>query len=138
MDKPGVKAGRSVKDIIAHLTVWNNWLVIRIRAAHLKESKPRPPWPEPLEYPDEINDWIYEAYRRASVREVLDDMRLIYQQLLAVIKELPDEVRIERDEPAYYVVWVNDKTYLASEFFNHFHNDYEPNIRSWLAREENH
>jgi hypothetical protein len=29
MDQPGVKGDWSMKDIIAHLTGWNRWLVVR-------------------------------------------------------------------------------------------------------------
>jgi hypothetical protein len=70
------------------------------------------------------------------VREVLDETNRVFQELLVVIESLPGEVRIERIEPAYYLLWVNDKRFPASEFFDHFHDDHEPDIRAWLAEEE--
>jgi len=40
-------------------------------------------------------------------------------------------------EPAYYLVWVDDKRFPSGEFFDHFHDDHEPDVRARLAREEN-
>ena len=135
MDQPGVASKWSMKDVVAHLTGWNRSLVTRLRAALRGESEPPPPWPAHLQTEDEINAWIYESNRGRPVREVLDESHQVFQQLLIVIEGLPDEVRIERIEPAYHLVWVDDKRFLASEFFNHFHDDHEPDIRAWLARE---
>jgi hypothetical protein len=138
MDQPGVNGDWSMKDIIAHLAGWNRWLVARLQAAQRSEPAPLPPWPANLHTEDEINAWIYESNRGRPVGEVLDETHRVFQGLLVVIEGLPEEVRIERVEPAYYLVWVNDKRFPASEFFDHFHDDHEPDIRAWLAREEKH
>jgi hypothetical protein len=34
------------------------------------------------------------------------------------------------------VVWVNDQRFPAGEFFDHFHDDHEPDVRAWLTRVE--
>ena len=72
------------------------------------------------------------------MHEVLDESHYIFQQLLAVIEGLPDEVRIDEvwNNRAYYLVWVDDKRFPAGEFFDHFHDDHEPDIRAWLAQVE--
>jgi hypothetical protein len=136
MEQPGVNGAWSMKDIIAHLTGWNHWLVARLQAAQRSQAEPSPPWPSRLQSEDEINAWIYESSQGRSLREVLDEANQVYQQLRAVIEGLPDDVRIERIEPAYFLVWVNDERFLAGEFFNHFHDDHEPDVRAWLARVE--
>jgi hypothetical protein len=136
MDQPGVAGHWSIKDIVAHLTGWNRKLVASLQAAQHNEPEPPPPWPAHLQTEDEINAWIYESNHGRSVREVLDETHHVFQQLLAVIEGLPDDVRIERIEPAYYLVWVDDKRFLAGEFFDHFRDDHEPDIRAWLARVE--
>ena len=89
-----------------------------------------------LETDDEVNEWLYTSNHERSVREVLEESHQVYQQLLAVIEGLPDDVRIERIEPVYRVVWVNDQRFAPGEFFHHFHEDHEPDIRAWLARVE--
>ena len=133
MDQPGVNGEWSMKDVVAHLTGWNRWLVARLQAAGRREPEPLPPWPAHLQTDDEINAWIYESNRGRSVRAVLDETHRVYQQLLAVIEDLPDEVRIE---PEWHLVWLDDKRFPAGEFFDHFHDDHEPDLRAWLAREE--
>jgi hypothetical protein len=135
MDQRGVAGQWSMKDIIAHLTGWNRWLVARLQAAQRGEREPLPPWPAQLQAEDDINAWIYESNRRRSVREVLDECQQVFHQLLAVIESLPDDVRIE---PDWRLVWLGDQRFPAGEFFDHFHDDHEPDVRAWLAREEKH
>jgi hypothetical protein len=133
MTQPGVNGDWSMKDIVAHLTGWNRWLVARLQAAGRGEAEPAPPWPTHLQSEDEINAWIYESYRGRSVREVLDETGQVFQQLLAVIEGLPEDVRIE---PDWHLVWLEDKRFPAGEFFDHFRDDHEPDVRAWLAWEE--
>jgi hypothetical protein len=135
MDQPGVNGDWSMKDMAAHLTGWNRWLVDRLQVAQGGEPEPPPPWPAHLESEDEINAWIYTSNHHHSLRQVLDEMGQVYQRLLDVIQSLPDDTRIEWIEPAFYLVWVGDTRFLASEFYNHFHDDHEPDVRAWLARE---
>ena len=134
LDQPGVAGHWSIKDIVAHLTGWHRHLIARLKAAQHGEPEPPPPWPAHLEAEDDINAWIYEANRGRSVREVLDETQHVFQQLLAVIEGFPDNIRVEHIEPAFYLVWVDGERYLTGEFFNHFHDDHEPDIRAWLAR----
>ena len=136
IDQPGVAGHWSIKDIVAHLTDWQPRLIARIQAAQRNEPEPPPPWPAHLQTDDEINAWIYEANHGRSVREVLDEAQQVYQQVLAVVEGLPDEVRIERIEPAYYLVWLGDERFQPGEFFDHFRDDHEPDVRAWLARVE--
>jgi len=132
MDEPGVNSQWSFKDLVAHLTGWQPRLIARMQAAQRDEPEPPPPWPAHLQTDDEINAWIYESNRGRSVREVLDESHQVFQQLLAVIEGLPDAVRID---PEYHLVWLGDKRFPAGEFFDHFHDDHEPDVRAWLARE---
>jgi hypothetical protein len=137
MDQPGVNGDWSMKDVVAHLTGWNRWLVARLQAAGRGELQPSPPWPAHLATEDAINAWIYESNRGRSVREVQEDTHQVHQQLLGVIEGLPDDVRIETIEPSYYLLWIDDQRFPAGEFFDHFHDDHEPDVRAWLARVEN-
>ena len=137
MDRSGVNGDWSMKDIVAHLTGWNRWLVIRTQAVQRGESEPSPPWPSHLESEDEINAWIYESYRGRMVYEILDETHQGYQQILAVIESLPEDVRIDYIEPKFFLLWVGDERFHVGEFFDHFHDDHESDVRAWLARMEN-
>lgn len=137
MEQPDVAAHWSMKDIVAHLTGWNRRLVAHLQAAQRGEPEPPPPWPAHLQDVDEINVWIYEANRERSVREVLDEARQVFQQLLDSLEDLPEDVRIETglsQGKEFYLVWVGDQRFLAGEFFDHFHDDHEPDVRAWLER----
>jgi hypothetical protein len=133
MEQPGINGDWSMKDIVAHLTGWNRWLVIRLQAALRGEPEPPPPWPAHLQTDDDINAWIYESNRGRSLHEVLDETHQVFQQLLTVIEGLPDEVHIE---PEWRLVWVDNQRFPAGEFFDHFHDDHEPDVQAWLARVE--
>jgi hypothetical protein len=133
MDLPGVNGDWSMKDIVAHLTGWNHQLVGCLQAAQRGESEPTPPWPVHIQGEDDINAWIYESNRGRSVQEVLDEAQKSYQQLREVIDALPDDVRIERVEPVYHLVWVGDQRFLVDEFFRHFYDVHDQDVRAWLA-----
>jgi hypothetical protein len=133
MDQPGVNGDWSMKDLVAHMADWQPWLISRMQAAQRGEPEPLPPWSPHLQTDDEINAWIYERNRGRSVREVLDESHQVFQQLLAVIQDLPDDVVIEQE---WRLVHLGDKRFPAGEFFDHFHDDHEPNVRAWLARVE--
>lgn len=139
MDQPGVAGHWSIKDIVAHLTVWQRRLTASLQATQRSEPEPPPPWPAHLQSEDEINAWIYESNRERSVREVLDESQQVFQQHIAVIEGLPEDVRIDRvhhQGRVYHLVWLGDKRFPAGEFFDHFHDDHEPDMRAWLARVE--
>ncbi len=133
MDRPGVNGDWSMKDLVAHLTAWNRRLAAHLQAAQRGQPEPPPPWPAHLQAEDDINAWIYETNRGRSLDEVLEEMRRVNQQILAIIGSLPDDVQIE---PAYHLVWVNGTRFPPGEFFDHFHDDHEPDVRAWLGNEK--
>lgn len=135
MEQDGVNGQWSIKDLVAHLAGWQPRLIARIQAAQRNEPEPPPPWPAHLQTDDEINAWIYDSNRGRSVREVLDESDRVFQQLFAAIEGLPDDVRID---PEHHLVWLNNQRFPAGEFFDHFHDDHEPDVHAWLAQEEKH
>jgi hypothetical protein len=133
MDQPGVTGPWSVKDIVAHLTGWRRRTVARLQAECRGEPEPPAPWPAHLKSEDEINAWFYEANKGRSVGEVLDDSEQVFEALLAAIECLPEDIL--RD-PQGHLAWLEGQPFSASEFFAHFHEEHEPDIRAWLARVE--
>src|ERR1041385_7027454 len=103
MDQPGVTGHWSIKDIVAHLTGWRRRTVARLQAAQRREPEPPPPWPAHLQTDDEINAWIYESNHGRSVREVLEDSDQVFQQLLAAMEQLPENVL---EDPQRYLPWL--------------------------------
>lgn len=132
MDQPGVAGHWSIKDIVAHLTGWRRRTVARLQAVQRGEPEPPPPWPADLQTDDEINEWIYQSRRDHSVREVLDESHQIFQQLLAAIEGIPEEVLAD----VHRFPWLEGQPFTAAAFFAHFHEEHEPDMRAWLARAE--
>lgn len=140
MEQPGVNDDWSMKDIVAHLTSWNRWLVDRLQAAARGESEPPPPWPAQLQTDDEINAWIYESYRERSLRQVVEETNQIFQKIFAAVQGLPEDVQIEQVHQqgrVYHLVWLGEERFQPGEFFDHFHDDHEADVRSWLRKIEN-
>jgi hypothetical protein len=139
MEQPGVNGDWTMKDLVAHMAYWQPRLTTRILAAQRGEPQPPPPWPAHLQTEDEVNAWIYETHRDRPVREVLEDTKQIFQQFLTVIEGLPDDVRVDvirHNDRTYYLLWLGETRFPAGEFFDHFHDDHEPDVRAWLARVE--
>ena len=70
MNQSGVNGDWSMKDIVAHLTGWNRWLVARLQAAQRREPEPPPPWPAHLQTDDEINAWLPFAPKTCPTDQV--------------------------------------------------------------------
>lgn len=139
MDQPGVNSQWSFKDLVAHLTPDNRRLVANLQAIQRHEPEPPPPWPAHLQTDDEINAWIYETNRERSVHQVLDESHQVFQQLLTLVKELPEDVKIDtvhQEDRMRYLVHLDDQRIQPGYFFDHFHADHEQDVRAWLARIE--
>ncbi|MCB0180539.1 MAG: ClbS/DfsB family four-helix bundle protein [Anaerolineae bacterium] len=130
MDQPGVAGAWSIKDIVAHLTGWRRRTVGRLQALQRGQPEPAPPWPAHLQTDDDINAWIYQSRQSDSVSEVLDESHQVFQQLLAVIESLPEDVLAE----VHRLPWMEGQPFNAAEFFAHFHEEHESDMRAWLTR----
>jgi hypothetical protein len=141
MEQAGAAGFWSIKDIIAHLTGWNHWVVARLRAAQRGEPEPSPPWPAHLQTDDEINAWIYDTNREHSVRQVLDESHQVFQQILTLVERLPDQVPVETIRGSsgrdYYFVLLGEQRFQPGESFDHFRDDHETDMRAWLVRNQN-
>jgi hypothetical protein len=137
MEQGGVVGYWSIKNIVAHLTPDNQRLIAQLQAAQRSEPEPPPPWPAHLQADDDINAWIYETQRERPARDILAESQQVFQQLLATVEGLPDDVRIEtvhQGPRAYYFVWLGGQRLQPGYFFDHFHDDHESDIRAWMAR----
>ncbi len=135
MEQPGANGAWSMKDVVAHLTGWQTKQVAGLQAAARGEPEPPTIWPASLDSEDEINAWIYETNHNRPARDVLRDSEQLHQQLVAVIKALPDDTKLDPfiDEGTeFLLVWFGEERFPVAEFFDHFRDDHEPNIRAWL------
>lgn len=130
MTQPEVAGGWSIKDIVAHLTGWRRRSVRRFQALLHHEPDFTPPWPPELQDDDEINAWIYEANRNRSLTDVLSDSREVFQQLVNTL----DAFSEEELQALRRTLGLEEEQVSARLFFEHFHEEHEPDMRAWLEK----
>jgi hypothetical protein len=132
MTVAGVTGNWSVKDVVAHLTAWEKRTAARLIAVR-QGGKPEPaPWP-PNTSEEEENAWIYEANRKRSLRDVLDDSRRVHDQVMKQLQAVTDE---DLNEPGRFS-WL-DGNKLAENIPGNTYEHYQEHaelIRKWLARQ---
>jgi hypothetical protein len=128
MTQPGVTGDWSIKDIVAHLTSWRRRTVASFQAALRHESSFSPPWPPNLEEADEINTWIYDANKDRPLTDVLEESHAVFAQLVATLSAFPEAELLEPNR----FDWLEGEPMSAAAFFEHFHEEHEPEMQAWL------
>jgi hypothetical protein len=129
MDIPGVEGDWSVKQLVAHLT-WYEQAVVD-GAQQLQSSgtflRHRPAGMSM----DEMNAQIAEASRGRSARDVLTEAQEVFERLLVVIAQCPQDLLTDPrvlglpdDTPA----WMR----VANNSYAHY-REHEPALQAWLA-----
>jgi hypothetical protein len=91
--RPGPQEDWSVKDLIAHISWWENFIISQVR--ELINGKKS----EPVEHHDLINAQIYQRYKDSSLAEILAAFDANWPRLEALINSLTDQ---QINTPAYY------------------------------------
>ena len=130
MTQPEVAGGWSIKDIVAHLTGWRRRSVLRFQALLNHDPDFSPPWPPELQEDDEINAWMYEANRDRPLADILSDSRDVFQQLVETL----DAFSEEELQALRRRLNLEEEQVSGSMFFAHFHQEHEPDMRTWLEK----
>lgn len=128
MTEPIAPGQWSIKDIVAHLTGWRRRTVQRLQAAVTGEAL-SPPWPAHLPNDDAINTWLHAQTVNDSVDDVLAASRQVFEDMLAAVKQLPEEGLFE---PGRFA-WLEGEPLSARVLFGHFHEEHEADMRRWRA-----
>ena len=136
MEEPDVVGFWSFKDFAGHMVGWNRRNLDKLAAAQRGEPEPATPWPSELESDDEINAWFYDRNRERPIEDILMEERAVFEQHLATIEAFPDGVEIEtvvNEGRDFYLLHWSGKRYHPGEFFDHFRDDHEEDIRTWVG-----
>ncbi|QBD75811.1 ClbS/DfsB family four-helix bundle protein [Ktedonosporobacter rubrisoli] len=145
MTIPNVNSNWSVKDNIAHITAWQDYLVEQLQGIMTgkKPSQflPDLSLPDSLSGIDEINEGIYKKYKDRPLAEVLAAFRASYQRVLEAVRAMseeslnvppswgtkndPDWLLIASDDPARFII--------ASNTYEHY-KEHSDIIQHWLQR----
>jgi hypothetical protein len=129
MTTPTVNGPWSVKDNLAHLTAWHDYLTGVLRGV-LYGEEPAPFVPGATE--DEQNERLYQAHKDDVLEDVRRAFAASYAEVVAAVEAL-DEQALNRPAPwstSTYPIWGN----ISGNTYGHYAEHGEI-IRRWLAGE---
>lgn len=136
MTQAGVEGNWSIKDIIAHVTTYERWLVERLEAAGRGEQLKIAA--DQLDL-DPRNALIQEEKKAEPLPKVLDQSQQVFQQLVTQVEKLSDEDLTEpgRLGPHLDPAWTEGQPLwqcIVADTYEHY-RDHMPAIRTWLAEQ---
>jgi hypothetical protein len=128
---PGVEGSWSVKDLVAHLT-WYEQSVVEGARQILSSGTFTRRRPAGVDV-HEQNARIAAASQTRSVTEVFAEAHAVFQQMLVLVEACPDDLL---NDP--HVLGLNEDLVpwmgVANNSYGHYH-EHEPALRAWLARQ---
>jgi hypothetical protein len=136
MDELGAMGEWTFKDLLAHLTAWQQHEQAPLEQA-LTGARPASPWPaelDPHRDQDTINDHIHNRTRDLPADEILREARQVWDRLEMGFGTLPEEALID---PGHFP-WMDSEALgptVLRHVALHYHQDHEADVRAWLARD---
>ena len=127
---PGVIDDWTVKDLLAHITVWDqrmiSWVAQTTRGEVPEMLPPGKTW-------DDLDEWKEQTYQKHRFRpldEILDDFQLSYTQALQTVHDVSEQDLIDPKRFAWREgrpLWVM----VAANTSWHY-KEHDESIRNWL------
>ncbi len=112
----------SLKDTLAHLTYWEQYMLERVQRALLGET---PRWVTDEEEP-EVNARVFERNKERPLAEVLADL---HRSLAEVLEQVESMSEADLTDPNRFA-WMKGKplwSYIANEAYGeHYHDHLQP------------
>lgn len=129
MTTPGVNSAWTVKDNIAHLTTWQDYLLDQLEGV-IADKEP-PEFMPGFSTEDEINEHVYQENNDRPLAEVMTAFHVSYQRVLTAIQAISEETLNapfpwrKEGNPAWSLI--------SGNTYKHYqeHGDI---IRIWLGR----
>jgi hypothetical protein len=124
----------SIKDLIAHLWVWQQISVARMEAAVLNREPELPAWVTELhgdweENADQTNAWIYETYHKKPWSEVCQDWREGFLRFLELGEPVSERDLLDGDRYPWLKGYSLAFVLVAS--YDH-HEEHLERLLAWL------
>jgi hypothetical protein len=130
MCQPALGGQRSVKDILAHITAWEQRCIGWIEAGLRGETPARPEPGYAWEDIDLLNEHTYLEHQHRPLQDVLADSHRSYQQLLEQVRTLSEEDLVDPER----FPWTEGELlawYIGANSFEHYH-EHGDEIYAWL------
>lgn len=128
MEIPGVEGNWSVKELVAHLT-WYEQAIVDGAQQVVSTGKFTRRRPHGLTM-DEWNDQLATQARAGTASDVLAEADAVFQRLLAVVISCPDDLLNDPHVlglPDDMVPWMG----IANNSYAHY-RQHEPGLQAWL------
>ncbi len=126
---PEVNGSWSVKDNIAHLTAWQDYLISHLEG--LLAGKEPPEFLPGLTSEDEQNEQLYQQNKHRPLAEVLSAFRASYRRAYVAVQALSEEA-LNAPLP-----WSTDGSpvwpFIVGNTYGHY-QEHGNIIRDWLSR----
>ena len=127
----------STKDVVAHVTAWQQISIARLEAGLLDKEPEYPEWPA-IEGVgdegdvDEINAWIYEKYRDLPWSTVHENWRKSFQRFMELGTAIPENDLMDSEK----YPWLKGYPLFAviEGSYEHHHIDHFPPVRGWFEQ----
>jgi hypothetical protein len=123
---PGPQTDWSIKDLIAHLTYWEQDMLARVGSDALGVV--------PDSEVDAVNARVYETNKDRPLAAIQADFRRSLEQIDALVGGLSDADLNSTERmplPNQIPLW----QYIADETYEHYRDDHLPDVRAWAQRE---
>jgi hypothetical protein len=133
MTKPGVEGCWSIKDLIAHISVWEQRMIVWLKQTLRGDVPEQLPAGMTWDDLDRWNDQTYLEHRDRPLDEILAESSRSYRQAVRAVETMPEKALIEPD----YYVWRGGKPLwemVAANTFWHY-REHRATIRAWLGRD---
>jgi len=131
MTTPGVNGVLSIKDNIAHLTVWQGYLLDQLQGVVV--GKQPSEFMPGLSTEDEINEHTYQENKDRASTEVMAAFRASYQDILATIQDMSEETL---NAPFPWRKEGNPVWFLIADNTYQHYQEHGNNIKQWLERSQ--
>ena len=136
MLQPGVEGKSSVKDLLAHITTWEQHMVrrlgaaVRDKVAEVYVIDPNEPW-EPGGI-DAVNEFIFTINARLPLQQVLSDFHQSLPDVLQAVSALSETDLLDPEGLAQVFGYPVERV-IGGDTFYHYPEHIE-SIRAWIAR----
>jgi hypothetical protein len=131
LTEPGAEGHWSIKDVVAHLTYYENWVVDCLSA--IQRGGPLPQLEDKGLSMDERNAHVYERNQARPLADVLRDSSTSFQRSIELVQGLRDEdlydLEFTRKVGADWTV----HDLIEGDAYGHY-QEHSASIRAWLDR----
>jgi hypothetical protein len=131
LTEPGVEGDWSIKDIVAHITYYESWVVDCLTAIQHGGPLPQPEF-KGLEQ-DERNAIIYARNRGQPLADVLRDSQTSFNQSIDRVQRLRDKDLYDPEFTRPHGVEWTLHDLIEGDAYEHY-RDHTASVRAWLER----